>query len=198
MVYFKLVQDPDDGRLLGAGVVPPNELGIVQQGSAWTRAVHGRRRSADHRIPRMSWAQSNQTTIGVDFTFDTYMIYDRDKNYAGIIFEVEEGFVSIDPEVSPKLPLQKTIDRLRFDTIYTRLLGGSRVGPYVRFGVLTNLFESNVLVTEDTTVVKHMLDGTTDHRVRAGERGLQCRGRLRTRLDPGGSSASTSACCAAG
>ena len=98
--------------------------------------------------------------IGADFTFDTYMIYDRGKNYAGIIFEVEEGFVSIDPEVSPKLPLQKTVDRVRFDTIYTRLLS-PRIGPYVRFGMLTNFFESNVLVTEDTTVVKHLLDGTT-------------------------------------
>ena len=103
---------------------------------------------------------ANQTTIGADFTFDTYLIYDRGKNYAGIIFEVEEGFVSIEPEVSPKLPLQKTVDRMRFDTIYTRLLS-PRIGPYVRFGMLTNFFESNVLVTEDTTVVKHLLDGTT-------------------------------------
>jgi hypothetical protein len=39
MVYFKLVQDPDDGSLLGAGVVPPNEMGIVQPGSAWTRTM---------------------------------------------------------------------------------------------------------------------------------------------------------------
>ena len=31
----------------------------------------------------------------------------------------------------------------------------------MRFGVLTNFFKSNVLVTEDTTVVKHLLDGTT-------------------------------------
>ncbi len=160
MVYFKLVQDPDDGSLLGAGVVPPNEMGIVQPGSAWTRTM-----TVGVGVPITGSSNvvgtANQTTIGGDFTFDTYLIYDRGKNYAGIIFEVEEGFVSIDPEVSPKLPLQKTVDRLRFDTIYTRLLGGSRVGPYVRLGVLTNLFESNVLVTEDTTVVKHLLDGTT-------------------------------------
>ena len=158
MVYFKLVLDPDDGRLLGAGVVPPNELGIVQQGSAWTRAV-----TVGVGLPITGTSNVvgavNQTTIGMDFTFDTYAIYDRGKNYAGLIFEVEEGFVSIDPEVSPKLPLQKTTDRLRFDMIYTRLLT-PRVGPYVRFGVLTNLFESNVLVTEDTTVVKNLLDGT--------------------------------------
>ena len=160
MVYFKLVQDPDDGSLLGAGVVPPNEMGIVQPGSAWTRSV-----TVGVGVPITGSSNvvgtANQTTIGADFTFDAHMIYDRDKNYAGIIFEVEEGFVSIDPEVSPKLPLQKTVDRMRFDTIYTRLLGGSRVGPYARFGVLTNFFESNVLVTENTTVVKHLLDGTT-------------------------------------
>ena len=159
MVYFKLVQDPDDGSLLGAGVVPPNEMGIVQPGSAWTRTM-----TVGFGLPITGSSNvvgtANQTTIGADFTFDTYLIYDRGKNYAGIIFEVEEGFVSIDPEVSPKLPLQKTVDRVRFDTIYTRLLS-PRIGPYVRFGVLTNFFESNVLVTEDTTVVKHLLDGTT-------------------------------------
>ena len=55
------------------------------------------------------------TTIGADFTFDTYMIYDRGKNFAGIVFEVKEKLVAIDPEVSPKLPLPKTVDRMRFD-----------------------------------------------------------------------------------
>ena len=55
--------------------------------------------------------------------------------------------------------MQKTNDRLRFDLLYTRFLS-SRIGPYVRFGLLTNLFESNVLVTEPTLVTKNMLDGT--------------------------------------
>lgn len=34
------------------------------------------------------------------------------------------------------------------------------MGLYVRFGLLTNLFESRVLVTEPTTVVKNFIDGT--------------------------------------
>ena len=55
--------------------------------------------------------------------------------------------------------MQKTNDRLRFDLLYTRFLS-SRIGPYVRFGLLTNLFESNVLVTEPTLVTKNMLDGS--------------------------------------
>ena len=55
--------------------------------------------------------------------------------------------------------MQKTNDRLRFDLLYTRFLS-SRIGPYVRFGLLTNVFESNVLVTEPTLVTKNMLDGS--------------------------------------
>jgi hypothetical protein len=37
VVYFKLVLDPDAGTLLGAGVVPPEELGIVTNPSGWSR-----------------------------------------------------------------------------------------------------------------------------------------------------------------
>ena len=92
MVYFKLVQDPDNGSLLGAGVVPPNEMGLVQPGSAWTRTI-----TLGAGLPITGSSNvvgtANQNTIGADFTFDTYVIYDKDKNYAGIIFEVEEGFV---------------------------------------------------------------------------------------------------------
>ena len=84
---------------------------------------------------------------------------DKNKNYFSTIFELEEGFVNIDPQDFEALPLQKTNDRLRFDLLYTRFLS-SRIGPYVRFGVLTNIFESNVLVTEPTFVTKNMLDGS--------------------------------------
>ena len=38
VVYYKLVLDPDDGTLLGAGVVPPEELGIVTDPSGWNRS----------------------------------------------------------------------------------------------------------------------------------------------------------------
>ena len=39
---------------------------------------------------------ANQTTIGADFTFDTYMIQSPAARTTRIIFEIEEGFVSID------------------------------------------------------------------------------------------------------
>jgi hypothetical protein len=102
---------------------------------------------------------TNQTSIGAVVTFDTYLIYNRDKNYASTVFEVEEGFIRIDPENTDPLPTQKTLDRMRFDQLYTRFMT-PRVGPYVRFGLLTNVFESRVLVTEPTLVTKQFLDGS--------------------------------------
>ena len=159
MVYFKLVLDPDDGRLLGGGVVPPEEMGVVSEGSAWTRRI-----TVGLGLPIASTdnvvGATNQTSIGADMTFDTYVIYNKNKNYWATIFEIEQGFVRIDPQDTEALPVQKTIDRVRFDTIYTRFWSPF-VGPYVRFGLLTNFFESNVLVTEPTVVTKRFLDGTT-------------------------------------
>ena len=93
MVYFKLVLDPDDGRLLGGGVVPPEELGIVSGPSPWTRRV-----TVGLGLPIASTENvvgaTNQTSIGADMTFDTYVIYNKDKNYWSTIFEVEQGFDS--------------------------------------------------------------------------------------------------------
>jgi hypothetical protein len=159
VVYYKLVQDPDTGTLLGAGVVPPEEIGIVTEASGWTK-----RFSLGLGLPIADTSNvvgvANQTSIGANMTFDTYLNYNKDKNYFAAIFEVEEGFVHIDPEQGEAFPLQKTVDRLRFDTIYTWFFS-PRVGPYVRFGLLTNLFENNVLVTEPTVVTKNFLDGTT-------------------------------------
>jgi hypothetical protein len=84
--------------------------------------------------------------------------YDKNKNYFSSIFGSRK--VSSHRSAGPEaLPLQKISDRLRFDLLYTRFLS-SRIGPYVRFGLLSNVFESNVLVTQPTVVVKKNLDGS--------------------------------------
>jgi len=158
-VYYKLVLDPDTGQLLGAGVVPPRELGIVSDISGWNR-----RYSIGVGVPIADTSHvvgvANQTSVAADVTFDTYIIYNKDQNYWSNIFEIEEGFIWIDPENDPALPVQKTRDRVRYDTLYTWFFA-PRVGPYVRFGALTNFFESRVLVTQPSTVIKHFLDGST-------------------------------------
>jgi hypothetical protein len=144
--------------LLGAGVVPPEELGIVTAASGWSSIY-----SVGIGVPFASTSNvvgtTNQTSVSVDFTLDHYLIYDLNKNFFSSIFEIEQGFIRIDPQDQDALPTQKTADRLRLDLLYTRLMA-PRVGPYVRFGLLTNLFESTVLVTEPTFVTKRQLDGT--------------------------------------
>ena len=64
VVYYKLVLDPDDGTLLGAGVVPPEELGIVTDPSGWSRMY-----SIGVGVPFASTSNvvgaSNQTSIGM-------------------------------------------------------------------------------------------------------------------------------------
>ena len=158
LVHYKLVLDPSSGELQGSGVVSAEELGEVTEGSAWSR-----RSSVGLGVPIASTSNvvgaTNQTSIGVDVVFDAYLTYLEDQNSANIIFELEEGFIRIDPEGTGALPIQKTRDRLRLDGLYTRL-SNPRIGPYVRFGLLTSVFESKVLVTEDRTLVRRFSDGT--------------------------------------
>ncbi len=60
---------PDDGTLLGAGVVPPEELGIVTDPSGWSRMY-----SLSVGVPFASSSNiisaSNQTSVGMNMTFD--------------------------------------------------------------------------------------------------------------------------------
>ena len=61
------------------------------------------------------------------------------------------GFQKVRPEASAATPWRKTHHRLRVDVLYSRFIN-ARVGPYARFGLRTSLFESNMLVTEDTSI----------------------------------------------
>lgn len=94
---------------------------------------------------------ANQTSIGMDFFFDTHVTYREQQNSLDGVFEVEGGFLKLNPEGATAPPVQKTRDRIRADLFYTRLLRPN-AGPYVRFGLLTNAAPSNVLFTEATDV----------------------------------------------
>lgn len=102
---------------------------------------------------------NNQTSVAADLLFDAYLTYQQDQNFWSGIFEVEEGFLKLDPEGVDAVPFQKTRDRLRVDSLYTRFLH-QRVGPYGRVGLLTNLFESETLATETTSITRLRSDGT--------------------------------------
>ena len=158
LVHYKLVLDPQTGALRGAGVVPPEELGEVTEANPLNQ-----RYSIGVSLPFASTTNvvgaPNQTSVGLDVFFDAYLTYRKDQNFLSGIFEIEEGFVRLDPEAQATVPVQKTRDRIRADVFYTRFLH-PRVGPYGRFGLLTNAFESNVLFTESRAVTRILTDGT--------------------------------------
>ncbi len=157
LVHYKLVINPDDGQFRGAGVVLPAELGAVPDVSPWSRRyLLGV--SAPFDSTRNVVGKNNETAFGTELFFDTYVTYQRDHDLLSGVVELETGFERIKPETSPATPWRKTHDRLRADVLYSRFIN-ARIGPYARFGLRTSLFESNVLVTEDTLISRQFRDG---------------------------------------
>ena len=160
LVHYKLVVDRRDGSFRGGGVVLPEELGVTTESSPWNR-----RFSIAVTLPLTSSRNvvgaTNQTSIGMEAFFDTYITYQRNRNLVSGIFEIEQGFLKLDPEGTAAPPLQKTRDRIRADIFYSRFLR-ARLGPYARFGLLMTAAPSEALFTEDGKVVIRRLDGRID------------------------------------
>ena len=74
LVHYKLVINPDDGRLRGAGVVLPAELGAVPELSPWSRR-YMLGLSAPFGSTRNVVGANNETTFGTELFFDTYLTY---------------------------------------------------------------------------------------------------------------------------
>ncbi len=157
LVHYKLVIDPDSGRFRGAGVVSPEEIGVVTDASPWSRR-YTIGLAAPFASTRNVVGASNETSVGADLFFDTYITYQRERHLFSSVLEFESGFQKIDPEGAPAIPWRKTRDRLRIDLLYSRFLG-SRVGPYGRLGLRTSVFPSYTLATEDTLVSRQFTDG---------------------------------------
>lgn len=163
LVHFKLVTEPSTGEFRGAGVVDAEELVVAEGGasdSRWTKRVllggAVSLNSTDQVV-----GQTNQDVLSGTVFFDTYLTYRDGKHFGTGIFEIEEGLVRVDPANGRSLPTQKAQDRLRADVAYTYFFK-KNLGVYGRFGLQTNLFASDVLVTEDTTVAFNRLNGSRD------------------------------------
>lgn len=164
LVHFKLVTDPATGDFRGAGVVDASELVVAETGASqekrWTsRILLGGAVSISSTDKVVG--QPNQDVFSGTLFFDTYVNYRNGKHFGTGIFELEEGVIRVDPENGASLPTQKAQDRLRADVVYT-FFTNERFGPYARLGFLTNVFASDVLVTEDTDVAFNRLDGSRE------------------------------------
>ncbi len=162
LVHFKLVIDQVTGDFRGAGVVAPSEMGIKTAGapSNWTHRATASG-AANLGSTNNFVGRPNQSTVGGTVFLDAYSTYENGPHLFTGIFELEEGWVQIDPDRGSKLPTQQTQDRLRVDTLYTRYVS-ERWGPYVRFGLLTNVFPAETLATEPITIAFNRLNGTRD------------------------------------
>ena len=165
LVHFRLVLDPSTGNFRGAGVIDATELVVAEstgdQGKWTSRVLLGGAVSLSSSESVVG--RANQDTLTGTIFFDAYGTYRDGPHLASGIFEIEEGLVRIDPADGKSLPTQRAQDRLRADVVYT-FFKNERVGPYARFGLLTNLFASEVLATEDTSVAFNFLDGSRDVR----------------------------------
>ena len=170
LVHFKLVLDPETGDFRGAGVVSPEEIGVktAEAESPW---IHNVTASGALSLSETSnvVGSANQSSMAGTVFFDAYSTYENGPHRLTNIFEIEEGFLQINPDQGKDLPTQHTQDRLREDLLYTRYLN-ERWGPYVRFGLLTNVFEAKTLATEPITVAYNRLDGSRQPGQRRGER----------------------------
>lgn len=162
LVHYKLVLDPSNGGLRGAGVVPPEEIGIVTDESPWDRR-YSIGLSLPYASTRNVVGAPNQTSVATDLFFDTYLTYQSGQNFLSSILEIEQGILKLNPEGTNAVPLQKTRDRVRADLFASRFVRPN-FGPYVRFGLLTNARASTALFTAPAEISVNRLDGTQDTR----------------------------------
>ncbi len=163
LVHFKLVIDSKTSDFRGAGVVDADEFVVTAATGGekrWTsRALLGGAVSINTTDNVVG--QPNQDVLSGTVFFDTYVNYQNGPHFGTGIFEIEEGVVRVDPAQGKSLPTQKAQDRLRADVVYS-FFKNERIGPYARFGLITNIFPSDVLVTEDTTIAFNRLNGARD------------------------------------
>ena len=157
LVHYRLVINPESGLFRGAGVVTPEEFGVVTEESPWNR-----RYTIGFAAPVTStsnfFGEPDETKITVESYFDTYVTYQRGRRLFRGLLEFESGFERVKPRDLPAGPWRKNRDRLRTDLLYAWSLR-PRLGLYGRLGLRTSVFETNTVASEDIVVRRLFLDG---------------------------------------
>jgi len=131
LVYFTLVQNEEDGGFMGGGVVDRGEgktefenwrLGLIVGGDLlWNDYYY-------------VVGRENGYSVSLNAFLDWSMRYLDPNHLMYMRLQIDEGQTA-----QPHQDLQKTVDEVDLDAIYTyRLL--TWLGPYVRFGLDTNIF----------------------------------------------------------
>lgn len=157
-VRYRLVLDPDTGEFQGSGVLLPGEFGSPQgRAQRWaTSLVVGALGSLAQQ--RNVVGVNNQLTVAGSLFVDGQVAYNVGRHTASLLGQVEEGASQIRPQEGDPLPLVKTRDRLRLDGLYT-YYAIPWLGPYGRATGESQAFRTDVLVTEDTELLRRSASG---------------------------------------
>ncbi len=161
LVRYRLVVDPDEGTFRGAGVLLPGEPGAAEASgeSPWTTyLVVG----ADGTFSQTRSVVGSPDQSGINGTLfaDGYVLWNRGKHAVSALLQIEEGGSWVQPASGEAIPLVKTDDYARLDTLYTLLLT-PRMGPYARVSGTTKFFSTDSLTTTDLTLLRTYTDGST-------------------------------------
>ena len=165
-VRYRLVMDPDTGDFLGSGILLADEFtSSTEQNTRWFRsAVLG----VDGSLVSNSGAVGTApvTQLNASVFLDSQFAFNSDPHKVSLLFQIEEGALQRtvqnsdgDPE---QLPIEKVTDRLRADVLYTYSLVG-RTGPYARVSAESQVFPTDILVSEAGSYV--ILDENEDPRL---------------------------------
>jgi hypothetical protein len=157
LVRYRLVTDPATGEFRGAGMVLPDQFGTLQDDRAWfTSADLG----LDGTLSQASNVVGvfNHTTIALDGFGDAQISWTKDKDHATALFTAEEGVSRVHPQGSSTPLILKSRDRVRADMLYTRDLKRG-FGPYLRGAGESQVFPTDVLVTERTAILEQFSNG---------------------------------------
>jgi len=162
-VRYRLVLDEDTGEFLGAGVLLPDEFGTgMRPDQRWFRSMvlgfDGSLVKSQNVVGAV-----NQTQYSASAYADAQLAFTSLPHQFSSLFQIEEGVSQVIPQESSAQPLLKATDRLRADLLYTYSFEG-RTGPYIRNSADSQAFPTEVLATEDSTVVITGLDGESQSR----------------------------------
>lgn len=158
-VRYRLVQDPDTHEFLGAGVLLPDEFSTaLSDGRRWFRTVvvgfDGSMVHSENVVGAF-----NQVRYDLSGYLDAQLAFNAFPHRFSTLLQVEEGISRILPQDGEPQPLVKSTDRVRGDGLYTYSFYG-RTGPYARVSADSSALPTEVVATEDTTVVVNELDGS--------------------------------------
>lgn len=149
--HFLLVLDEETGDYRGGGEVPADELFRPQLGGFFGSLVIGGDVNMTHRSNVLG-AQDG-IAFNAEGFIDGRLSLELFDNPLIMRLQVEEGITN-----NPNVPLQFDLDRIDLDTLYVYRIE-PWIGPYLRFGLETNLFDNQAYLGREFNVIKRNASG---------------------------------------